>query len=228
MLAWTWFILKHWVLLWIVGTLIYLALATLMSQFYLYHKHPTPRTVNIYMRREGLHTDMILPIEPDRQMWFDLLGWDDLRNDEFKWIEVAMISRVWTCKRNSLYSLLFWFAGSSFMEVKLYKELPQETDKRKLYVRKVSRQQVDILLQKYRECFVLQQDKAIETHEPPLEHEFQKFYLSTCYYHMFMNCNTWTNEMMQGMQIPAPIFTIWPGSVVKAFTTPPLFDDDFV
>ncbi|MFT4522083.1 MAG: hypothetical protein ACI8ZN_001022 [Bacteroidia bacterium] len=166
---------------------------------------------SVYIRTNGMHADLILPIESNQYDWNELLhikqrtNNQDLRYVSFGWGDQGFYfgTPTWDdLSFKTAASALFWPTPSA-MHVTGYQQVTANENTVKL---KISTEQLDGLNTFVKQHLITNANEAI-CFDGICYGKNDLFFESTGKYSCFYTCNTWTNEALRINGLPSALWT---------------------
>lgn len=170
------------------------------------------RSIQVYVKSNGVHTDIVLPVVTGVIDWSSLFPYE---NTVGKKIDYAYVGIGWGDKgfyldtpewkdlKASTAFVAAFGLGESAMHVTYYRAI-QEDDL--CYGYKISPQQYQHLVEYIYESLDLQEGKAMLVETDAQYDDADAFYEAKGAYSMLYSCNTWTNNALKKGGMPAGIW----------------------
>lgn len=170
------------------------------------------RSIQVYVKSNGVHTDIVLPVVTGVIDWSNIFPY---ANTVGKKIDYAYVGIGWGDKgfyldtpewkdlKASTAFVAAFGLGESAMHVTYYRAI-QEDDL--CYGYKISPQQYQQLVKYIYESLDLQEGKAMLVKTDAQYDDADAFYEAKGAYSMFYSCNTWTNNALKKGGMPAGIW----------------------
>lgn len=175
--------------------------------------------VTIYIKSNGVHTDLVFPIQNQVYDWNELINKNDFFPSAANFIAFGWGDRgfyletpTWAdLTAKTAFKALFWL-GSGAMHVTLYGNVKEGTNTRKV---RISPEQYEILVAYVQQSFRYTDHKI----EPIKGHHYENvndnFYDATGTYNFLFTCNTWTNDALKKAGIKTAIWAPFEWSVMR-------------
>ena len=176
--------------------------------------------VELFVQSNGVHTDIIMPVESEQIKWNKLLPYSDFVNvnSGFKYIAMGWGDKgffIYTPTWDDLtFSTTFKAAfglGSTAMHVKYKYNQPQEDALCKRVV--VSKEQYQKLIDFILASFQLKNAKPILIDHDGYTQQ-DRFYEATGTYSMFKTCNVWTGNALKTTGVKIGVWTPFQSGVI--------------
>lgn len=201
------------VLLGLLGIIVVYILATLiLSHIPLNASPKISNDVAIYIKSNGVHTDIVVPLKndvkdwskeilythtkaQDSQMEFVAFGWGDkgFYLDTPRWADL---------KASTAFKAAFYM-GTSAMHTSFYKTLAEDKDCVKIFI---SKQDYKYLVAYISDSFAYEDAKLLWI-ENRSYGRFDAFYEANGKYSLFYTCNTWANNALKAANQKAALWT---------------------
>lgn len=190
--------------------LLYFILALILSHLTFEGEKASRRDISIYILTNGVHTDLVMPVQTDLFNWrkLILLPAEASQNPDFKYIGIGMGEKTfyidtkdWQDLQLSTAAQAGFGFGTTAMHTTYYKNVQVGPDCRQIWL---SREQYKKLI-----AFVLQSLKRKDGNPVSLNasyHENDAFYAGDFPYSVFYTCNTWVNE---GLKRAGQKYCLW-------------------
>lgn len=185
---------------------------------------PDPHGVEIAVMDNGVHTDIVVPLQHPQQNWWDLLSPDDFPADVSKYRYVAfgwgnrefyLQTPTWADVRATTVARASIGLGGSALRADLLYDLPPPSAKsRRLRIRP---DQYDRLSQAIQDTMVLSEESRATPIAGAHYLDSDAFYEATGRYHLFNTCNVWTGRVLQDAGIRVGWWTPFPSSLFYQF-----------
>lgn len=176
---------------------------------------PDPnKEISIYIRSNGIHSDLCMPTVTDQENWlnlFDLSDYEDQRPREYiaiGWGDKGFFldTPTWAELKVSTAINAIFLPSPTAMHVEFMDE-PIECE---------SMCKVQISRKAYRKLVKFVKSSFYQKENRPVlipNHGYwptDNFYEAKGSYHLFNTCNVWTNDAMKAAAIPTSIFSVLP------------------
>jgi len=170
--------------------------------------------VTIFIRSNGVHTDICMPTVTDQKDWLtsiDISDYQDQRHTEYiaiGWGDKGFFldTPTWAELKASTAINAVFLPSPTAMHVEF---LAQPQNSETIREVKISKKAYRRLIQFVESTFMLKENHPIliPGHGYGLTDNFYEAHGS---YHLFNTCNVWTNDAMKSASIPTSIFSIFP------------------
>ena len=171
-----------------------------------------------YVRSNGVHTDICFPIEGRFYNWWSFFNEDDFPNEDFEWVAIGWGDREFYIHTPTWDDLTFKRTFDSFfistngaMHVEMLRHEPLESE---------SCAMVEAYPHEYINlgAYVVGSFKLSE-YQPEIIGEFSyfgrdRFYEAKENYHLFDNCNSWTNRGLKIAGVRTAAWAIFPNTIL--------------
>ncbi len=173
-------------------------------------REPLNSDNEIWIKSNGVHLDIALPIKNNYTNWNDILLIPDNIKDEVKFVgfgwgdkEFYINTPEWSDLKFSIAFKALFIRTDAAMHVTYYKDLTENDQSIKLLVNE--RQFTDL------QSFILKSFKTINSQVMPIKNIeygiYDRFYDANYSYTLFYTCNTRTNEALKKAGLPACVWT---------------------
>lgn len=170
-------------------------------------------TVEIYILTNGMHTDIVVPVETEEINWSTIIPFSDTKSKEekkliaFGWGDKGFYldTPEWKdLKFSTAFKAAFWL-GSSAMHTTFYNSLTEGEDCKKIMITK---EEYKNLVKYIKSSFLYNQQDKVEF--IPTEMVYgnnDSFYEAVGTYNIFFTCNTWASDALKSANQRAPLWT---------------------
>ncbi len=172
------------------------------------------KDVTIYIRSNGVHTDICMPTLTVQNDWLKTIDLND-----------------YTYRENREYIAIGWGDKGFFLDTPTWGELKVSTAIEAIFLPSPTAMHVELLNEpevnevirkveiskkSYRKLVAFVKSTFLMKNNQPIVisncgyGETDNFYEAHGNYHMFNTCNVWTNDAMKSASIPTSIFSIFP------------------
>lgn len=172
------------------------------------------KEVTIYLRSNGIHTDLCLPVVTETVNWnklFPLSDFDDSTKRDFigiGWGDKGFFLNTPTWSEltfSTAFNAIFLPSGTA-MHVE-YLDLPEKSDKIKRI--EISREHYSNLV-KFIENSFSYKERKLQLIKGKGYWGRDNFYEANGKYHLFNTCNVWTNKALKSAKIRTSLFSALP------------------
>lgn len=172
------------------------------------------KEITVYIRSNGVHTDICMPTVSDQVNWFNLFDLKDYKDQNQRayiaigWGDKGFFldTPTWGELKASTAIKAVFLPSPTAMHVEFLDE-PSENE---------SMRKVQISKQAYRNLVTFVKSSFYAKNKLPIlipDHGYwptDNFYEAKGNYHLFNTCNVWTNDAMKSASIPTSIFSVFP------------------
>ncbi|TYR35021.1 TIGR02117 family protein [Sphingobacterium phlebotomi] len=187
-------------------------------------KQDQPKDIAIYVMSNGVHTDIVLPVEHGVIKWFSIFPFENTRgqNPNQHYVGIGwgdkgfyLNTPEWKDLKLSTALVAALGMGETALHVTYYHSV-QESDM--CYKVMIDKNQYNIIKDYILES--LDTDSSgnpiyIETTAQYGEHD--AFYEAKEAYNLFFSCNTWTNKMLKKANLPAGLWTVFDKGILRHY-----------
>lgn len=176
--------------------------------------------VEVYVRSNGVHTDVIMPTKSDICDWTDFIDTEDYPyNSSFDWIAIGWGDKGFFLDTPTWADLTFSTAMNAVflpspcaMHVEYIDQRPSENDM--CVLKKISFTSYSALTKYCRDSFKM---KAGEVEFIPGTSYWgnDHFYEAKGNYHLFHTCNSWTNGALKTAGIKTAAWAMFPKTIMS-------------
>ncbi len=201
----------------LVGVLLfYLAVAQVLSMIPVKaEKTSDPKTVDVYLFTNGVHTDIVVPVRSEEMDWSTMIPFEDTKSKrtDFKYLGIGwgdkgfyLDTPTWAeLKPSTAVKAAFWMSESA-MHCTFYERMIEGEDCVKVSL--TSEQYIN-LVNFIKEKFDYDaQGKVMLIPTDAVYGENDSFYDAKGRYSFLETCNTWTNEGLKEAGQKAALWTI--------------------
>lgn len=179
--------------------------------------------VTIYILSNGMHTDIVMPVENEVFSWDSLVSAKDTRaqNTDLEWVAIGWGDKGFYLDTPTWDDLKFSTAvkaasgfNTTAMHITYYRSVKEAQDCVKI---NISRQEYAKLVQNIKETFQFQNGKTILIPTDAVYGQNDAFYEAEGRYNIFKTCNTWTNTMLKKAGINAACWLILEKDVLNLY-----------
>lgn len=171
-------------------------------------------TISIYIKTNGVHTDLILPIKNKEKDWSKSLLFEDTIEKKiyfdyvgFGWGDKDFYLNTphWSDLKASTALKAACFLGSSIIHTEFYESLNENENCKKI---KVSKTEYLQLVKYISDSFSYDENQNIILVQNHHYNNSDAFYEAKGKYHLFYTCNTWANQGLKAAHQKAALWTL--------------------
>ena len=214
----------------ILFILVYLLSAVILSHITVHSKfHPIPADqagIDIYVRTNGMHTDLILPAQSSERDWYSIIPPADLHRIEdntvgqteylsFGWGDKGFYldTPTWADLKFSTAFIAATGLGSTAMHIEAVTTPQVSESVRKI---RISPAQLQKLIAHIDQSFEYDaQGKIIKINTTANYNDHDAFYEAIGHYSIFTTCNQWTRDGLSEAGIRTSVFTPMDNGVMQ-------------
>ena len=177
------------------------------------------KNIEIFVRSNGVHTDVCLPVESATFNWKTYIDTTDYPNNrQFKYISIGwgdkgffLDTPTWADLSAKTALNAMFVPSSCAMHVEYMDQVPAESDM--CSAEMISVEQYKGLIDYIDRYFLKQKEKIIfipGTSYWGTDH----FYEARGDYHMFNTCNSWTNGALKSARINTALYAMFPNTIM--------------
>ncbi|MDO4881426.1 MAG: TIGR02117 family protein [Capnocytophaga sp.] len=208
--------------LFFIGFLFIFWIATLiLSRISVNKNTPPSNEVTIFVLSNGMHTDIVMPVQNDIFNWNEIINPQDIKseNKDYKFIALGWGDKKFYIDTPTWNDLTFSTAfqavtglGSSLMHATYYNSLTTNENCIALHI---SKENYKKLTENIIKSFVLENGKAINFPTEAVYGENDAFYKANGRYNLFFTCNSWTNKKLKNSNLRACVWTPFAFDVMR-------------
>lgn len=169
--------------------------------------------VEVYIRTNGVHTDLVVPIHTEYKDWSEMIKFSDIKSQDstmqfigFGWGDKGFYldTPEWSDLKFSTAFVAAFGLGSSAMHATFYKKIDENEDCIKL---KISAQEYKKLIAYIEEKFQYDSNGNPILINATTYGQNDSFYEAKGSYSFFYTCNTWANNGLKAMDQKAALWT---------------------
>ena len=169
--------------------------------------------IEIFIKTNGVHTDIIMPIKTEQITWNELLPYSDFvnMNEDYNYVAVGWGHKGFFLDTPTWDDLTFSTAfnaafglGTTAMHVTYKYKTPKLTESCKKII--ISKEQYEKLISAILESFELKNEKPVWINHKGYTQQ-DCFYEANGTYSMFYTCNVWTSNTLKAAEIKMGLWT---------------------
>jgi len=183
------------------------------------------KTIPIYVKSNGVHTDIVLPTITDQYNWFENVShFDKVANKEsFKYIALGwgdkgfyLNTPTWAdLSASTAFNAAFGLSGTTAMHATFRKSIKEKDSCKKVLI---SRAQHQLLIDYITGTFQVGADSRFIKIETDANYgKTDAFYEAHGTYSLFKTCNTWANRGLKKSDLPAAYWTAFPKGILSKY-----------
>lgn len=182
---------------------------------------PLEEGIEIWVERDALHTEIIVPTQTETINWLNYLQIEEEQQYIFRYVSFGWGEKRWYLSGGQLTLRAFpailnalFLPSESVMHVNTIQVEPFPARHRvKIFV---SPEQLDLLNQYIFNYFTVQKEENIfDLVTDEQIGGYGKFYAARGKYHVFSNSNHWTNRIIKRMGIRSPLWAPFPHAIMS-------------
>lgn len=203
-----------------IKTIIYSFLTILFLVFtYLLSEYILSRITNdyildskdykIFIKSNGVHTDIILPLKNHTINWQELFAFEDTlsKSDDFNYIAIGwgdkgfyLDTPTWADLKVSTAFIAATALGNAAFHITFYKEILEDD---LTYGVEISQKQYEKIVQGVKSSLKYENGKTINIKTTAQYGKNDSFYEAKGSYSIFHTCNTWANNILKSANLPS-------------------------
>lgn len=174
--------------------------------------------VSIFVQSNGVHTDVILPVQTDVVNWLDFIPIEDYPHDvqcdfvTIGWGDKGFFldTPTWADLKLSTALNAAFLPSDAAMHV-AYCEKPQEdVNHREVKLDRAAYRQ---LVEYVKQTFLLK-NQQVDILPNAGYTPYDRFYEAKHSYHLFHTCNSWTNGALKAANVRTGVLALFPGGIM--------------
>ena len=193
---------------------VYLLSETILSKITTNYSKNENLDYEIFIKSNGVHTDVVLPIKSDVINWFDFFSFEDTlsKRDDFLYISIGwgdkgfyLDTPEWKdLKFSTAFNAAFWL-GDSAMHTTFYDKMTLGEDCKKVNMNLEEYQKLIVYI---KQSFDLDKNNKVELIKTDAVYgDSDSFYEAKGSYSLFFTCNTWAASALKAANKEAPLWT---------------------
>ncbi|WP_418179184.1 TIGR02117 family protein [Aliarcobacter lanthieri] len=163
----------------------------------------------IYIKSNGVHTDIVLPLENNIIKWNEFFPFEDTKskNKDFEYISIGwgdkgfyLDTPTWSELKVSTALIAGTGLGNAALHITYYKDIIKDD---LTYPINISREQYLSIVQSIIASLQYENNKPINIKTTSQYGENDSFYEAIGSYSIFHTCNTWTNKVLKKANLPS-------------------------
>ena len=188
---------------------IYLLSETTLSKITTNYSKNENLDYEIFIKSNGVHTDVVLPIKSDMINWFDFFNYEDTlsQRDDFLYISIGwgdkgfyLDTPTWAELKLSTALIAGFGLGNAALHITYYDEIAEDDLTYKI---KISKKQYSLIIDTIKNSLQYKDEKPINIKTTSQYGENDAFYEAIGSYSIFHTCNTWTNNTLREAMLPS-------------------------
>lgn len=212
------------ILLSIVCLLVLYALAVWLLPYISINKNASKKgdqDISIYIKTNGVHTDIVVPVKNDRMDWTQLIRYEDTdaKDTSMQYVGIGwgdkgfyLQTPEWKDLKFSVAFKAMFHLGSSAVHATFYDKIITGDDCKEI---KISKAEYDKLVKYIKNTFKTNADgNSIHIHSVDDGYgATDAFYQANGKYDLFHTCNTWANSALKACDQRACLWTALDGGI---------------
>lgn len=177
------------------------------------------KDVEIFLRRSGIHTDIIAPMDTNVVAWSEIVNSEhtlsdrtDFRYVAFGWGDLNFFQEVPTWDDITIKASVraLFLKTPSAIRIVLHSHMTEDQDTVSIMA---SREQYQMLADFIKDSFEYDDKGSPQQVEGLRYSKTDAFYRAKRSVNLFYTCNTWTNSALKRAQLPACLWTPFPHGI---------------
>jgi uncharacterized protein (TIGR02117 family) len=174
--------------------------------------------VTIYVQSNGVHTDVILPVQTEAINWLDFIPIQDYPEDvQCDYVVIGwgdkgffLDTPTWADLKFSTAFNAAFLPSDAAMHVAYCTQPIEDENHRKIHISKAEYLR---MVRYVKGTFLLKNDQ-VEVLKNAGYTAYDRFYEAKHSYHLFHTCNSWTNGALKAANIRTGILALFPGGIM--------------
>lgn len=181
------------------------------------------RTVQVFVKSNGVHTDIVLPVVNEEMDWSQLFPYENTtgKHHGYQYVGIGwgdkgfyLDTPEWKDLKASTAFIAAFGLGESAIHVTYYNTVQEDE---LCFSYQISRSQYHDLIQYIKQSLDGNQNKAILVKTNAQYGDSDAFYEAKGAYSMFYSCNTWTNNALKKAAMPAGIWATFDKGILSHY-----------
>ena len=179
-------------------------------------KTDNPKEITIYIKTNGAHTDIVVPVRNDQMDWSREIKYDDIisKDTVYQYLGIGwgdkgfyLETPTWSeLKLSVAFKAAFWLSTTA-MHATYYKSMAEDDNCKKI---SISREQYARLINYITKWFQKDTDGHFINIKTTANYgDTDAFYEAKGRYNLFFTCNTWTNSALKACGQKSCVWTIF-------------------
>lgn len=178
------------------------------------------RTVRIFVRSNGVHTDICMPVESETINWKEFIDTTDYPlNRTFDYVSIGwgdkgffLDTPTWADLSAKTALTAVFLPSPCAMHVEYIDQAPAISEM--CSEEMITTDQYDQLIQYIKQSFILDKEEKVIFIPGTSYWGTDHFYEARGDYHMFNTCNSWTNGALKSARINTAIYAMFPNTIM--------------
>lgn len=178
------------------------------------------RDVKIFVRSNGVHTDICMPVESDYYNWKSFIDTTDYPlNNKFEYVSIGwgdkgffLDTPTWADLSAKTALTAVFLPSPCAMHVEYMDSEPVVSDMCKTEM--ITESQYERLIEYIQLSFMVDDDNGVIFIPGTSYWGTDHFYEARGDYHMFNTCNSWTNGALKNAKINTALFAMFPNTIM--------------
>ncbi|RXI25268.1 TIGR02117 family protein [Aliarcobacter trophiarum] len=177
----------------------------------------------IFIKSNGVHTDIVLPIKSDIINWFEFFDFEDTlsKRDNFTYISIGwgdkgfyLDTPTWAELKLSTALIAGFGLGNAALHITYYDEIIKDDLTYKIVI---SKKQYISIISTIKESLKYSDEKPINIKTTAQYGQNDAFYEAIGSYSIFHTCNTWTNNLLKKASLPASFWVAFDDGILYQY-----------
>ncbi len=183
-----------------------------------------PEEITIYIKTNGAHTDIVVPVRNDQMDWNREIKYDDIVSEDtvYQYLAIGwgdkgfyLETPTWAeLKPSVAFKAAFWLSTSA-MHATYYKSMTEDGRCKKILI---SRKQYAALINYITGWFQKDADGHFINIKTTANYgDTDAFYEAKGHYNLFFTCNTWANSALKACGQKCCVWTIFDTGIFRQY-----------
>lgn len=174
---------------------------------------PSENYIDIYILTNGMHTDIVMPVESDEINWSEIIPFSDTKAKQpMEYIAMGwgdkgfyLDTPEWKdLKFSTAFNAAFWL-GDSAMHITFYDQIIENKDCKKITI---SRAEYQSMVEFFKNSFEYDSNGKVKLIPTDMVYgNNDAFYEAVGTYSFLFTCNTWASDALKVANQTAPLWT---------------------
>ena len=202
---------------------VYLLSETILSKITTNYSKNENLDYEIFIKSNGVHTDVVLPIKSDVINWFDFFNYEDTlsKRDDFLYISIGwgdkgfyLDTPTWAELKLSTALIAGFGLGNAALHITYYDEIAEDDLTYKI---QISKKQYSLIIDTIKNSLQYKDEKPINIKTTSQYGQNDAFYEAIGSYSIFHTCNTWTNNLLKKASLPASFWLAFDDGILYQY-----------
>lgn len=177
----------------------------------------------IFIKSNGVHTDIVLPLKSDIINWFEFFSSSDTlsKRDDFLYISIGwgdkgfyLDTPTWAELKFSTAFIAGFGLGNAALHITYYDDIIEDDLTYKI---QISKEQYSLIIDTIKNSLQYKDEKPINIKTTAQYGQNDAFYEAIGSYSIFHTCNTWTNSLLKKASLPASFWVAFDDGILYQY-----------